>query len=413
MRLRPIILVLAAAFLAGCDAAGSKPQRAAAIGEAFVGPITVDLRDDLLPGAKVVAKVKHGERVAIVQTRRRFVKVRTASGAEGWTDARRLLTPEQMQQLDDLSARAAKLPAMGKATVYDTLNMHAEPNRFATSFYQIAPGAKVDVLAHRAVERAATAPPAVPIVKKPPAPVKALKPKREPKIPPVPKPPVPALPPNWMELSKTDLPDEPEPEPATDHKKRPLQRPKTIVDDWTLVRAQNGKTGWVLSGMLLMSIPDDVAQYSEGARITAYFDLGTVDDEGVAKHHWLWTTSSRTGVPHDFDSFRVFIWNRKKHRYETSYIERGVEGYFPVEVNGGKFTLLLRRDNGSFYTKTFAMEGYLTRWVGNAEAQAPGDPLGRTVISRGTAAPAATAGEHSRGFVDRVKAWTKRVLNRS
>ena len=410
---RVIFVSCLAAFSIGCDTS-PEVKRAAPIGEAFVGPIAVELRGELDPKAKVVGKVKHGDKVAVLQQRRRFVKVRSESGVEGWTDTRRLLTPEQMQDLNELSARAAKLPSMGKATVYDTLNMHAEPNRFGTSFYQITPGAKVDVLGHRATERPATPPPAVPIVKKPPAPVKPVKPKKEPKVPALPKPPTPALPPNWMELSKTDLPDEPEPEPSPADKRRAHAKPKVHIDDWSFVRAQNGKAGWVLSGMLLMQIPDEVAQYSEGARITSYFDLGSVDDEGQTKHHWLWTTMSHTGVQHDFDSFRVFIWNRKKHRYETSYIERGLQGYFPLQVEGPKFTVLLRRDDGSYFTKSFALEGYITRWLGNAEAQAPPDTLGTTILSRGPAGPATSpAGQQSVGFVDRVKAWTKKVLNRS
>jgi hypothetical protein len=413
MRRCLIIVSCLAALLAGCDTSPVS-KRAAAIGEAFVGPITVELRDDLAPKAKVVGKVKHGDRVEIIQQRRRFVKVRSESGIEGWTDTRRLLTPEQMHELNELSARAGKFPSMGRATVYDTLNMHAEPNRFGTSFYQITPGAKVDVLAHRATERPTTPPPAVPIVKRPAPAAKPVKPKKEPKIPPPPKPPAPALPANWMELSKTDLPDEPEPEPSPADKRRLHLKPKVHIDDWSFVRAQNGKAGWVLSAMLLMQIPDEVAQYSEGARITSYFDLGSVDDEGVTKHHWLWTTMSHTGVQHDFDSFRVFIWNRKKHRYETSYIERGLQGYFPVQVEGPKFTVLLRRDDGSYYTKSFVLEGYLTRWLGNAEAQAPADTLGTMILSRGPAAPSsAPAAQQSVGFVDRVKAWTKKVLNRS
>jgi hypothetical protein len=409
MRSFAIIVAASAFLLAGCE---DKPKAAPALGHAFVGPITVELRDDLIPTAKVVAKVKHGDRVAIVQTRRRFVRVRTEGGIEGWTDSRRLLTPEQMQELSDLSARAAKLASMGKATVYDLLNMHSEPHRYSTSFYQITPGVQVDVLAHKAVERTATAPAPVPIVKRPPPPPKRVKPKKEAKIPPVPKPPAPALPANWMELSKTDLPDEPEPEPEV--KKPAAPKAPVRMDDWTFVRAPNGKAGWVLSRMLLMSIPDEVAQYSEGARITSYFSLEQIDDEGQKKHHWLWTTASDSGVQHDFDSFRVFIWNQRRDRYETSYIERDVEGYFPVEVDGPRFTLTLRRKDGGFYRKSFSLEGHLTRWTGNADTQPPADPLDRVVLSRGPGAPPATsASQSSPGFVDRVKAWTKKVLNRS
>jgi hypothetical protein len=402
-----LTIVFAAVFLSGCE---DKPKAAPALGHAFVGPITVELRDDLAPAAKVVAKVKHGDRVTIVQTRRRFVRVRTEGGLEGWTDSRRLLTAEQMQDLNELSERAAKLASMGKATVYDLLNMHATPHRQSTSFYQITPGVQVDVLAHTAAERTATPPPPVQLVKRPPPPPKKVRPKKEPKIPPVPKPPAPALPQNWMELSKTDLPDEPEPEAEA---LKPTVKKPVRLDDWTFVRAPNGKAGWVLSRMLLMSIPDEVAQYSEGARITSYFSLEQIDDEGLAKNHWLWTTVADTGVPYDFDSFRVFIWNRRKDRYETSYIERGVEGYFPVEVDGPRFTVTLRRKDGGYYRKSFVLEGHLTRWSGNADTKAPGDPLERIVISSGPSAPSAPRADSSPGFVDRVKAWTKKVLNRS
>ena len=40
--------------------------------------------------------------------------------------------------------------------------------------------------------------------------------------------------------------------------------------------------------------------------------------------------SWKSGLPYDFDQVRVFIWNLKKHRYETSFRERNIEGYLPV-----------------------------------------------------------------------------------
>lgn len=395
-----LALTVVGAALTGCT---DDPGRAAPIGEAFIGPITVELRDELAPGAKVVAKARHGERVDIIQTRRRFVKVRTPDGKEGWTDTRKLLTPEQMDELAELGRRAAKLPAMAQATVYDTLNMHAAPDRYSTSFYQITPGVKVDVLAEKPAPRTAQPPPAPPLIKPKPKPVKKVKPRAEPKVPPIPKPPAPKVPENWLELSKSPFPDEPREEAA--EPKLPVR-----IDDWTFVRTPNGKAGWVLSRMLRMAIPDEVAQYSEGARITSYFALGTVQDElHGRKTHWLWTTTRKTGVPFQFDSFRVFIWNARRHRYETSYIERDLEGYYPIEVEGPKFSVLLRREDGGFYRKTFQLEGYLTRWLGNSEAKAP-DFASISIISRntpGSPAPAPPAAEKP-GLLDRVKKLLKR-----
>jgi len=404
--------VLAAVLMtAGCKS--DKGKKAPAIGEAFVGPITLDVRDELAPNAKVVGKAQHGDRLQILQVRRRFVKVRTPAGVEGWTDTRKLLSTGQMNDLKELANRAAKIPSMGRATVYDTLNMHAEPNRYAASFYQVTPGMPVEVLIRRVTERTPPPPPE-PIIKKPPVvkKPKEKKEKREPRFPPPPMPAPPPVPKNWMELSKTDLLDE-----ADDKKDKGEEgdEPKkpAVFEDWTLVRSKDGKAGWVLSRMLQMSIPDEVAQYSEGARITSYFALAEVDDNGEKKHHWLWTTATKGGQPQDFDSFRVFIWNLRRHRYETSYIERGVQGYYPVVVEGPKFTVLLKNSEGNFYTKTFQLDGYISRWLGNAEAKPPADPLAG-LFATAKAGPEASAPppEEPKSMKDRVKAWFKNLFHR-
>ena len=81
-----------------------------------------------------------------------------------------------------------------------------------------------------------------------------------------------------------------------------------------------------------MAIPDEVAQYAEGKRIVSYFPLGIIEDGELKKHIWLWTTTSDSKQPWDFDSFRVFVWSLRRHRYETAYIERNLQGYSPVQL---------------------------------------------------------------------------------
>jgi len=51
-----------------------------------VGPATLKLRREMDLRSAEAATVVHGERLAIVRRRRRFVKVRTEKGVEGWTD---------------------------------------------------------------------------------------------------------------------------------------------------------------------------------------------------------------------------------------------------------------------------------------------------------------------------------------
>ena len=109
------------------------------------------------------------------------------------------------------------------------------------------------------------------------------------------------------------------------------------MDDWNLVRTQDGKVGWVLTRPLNMAIPDEVAQYAEGHRITSYFALGQVRDRRRGEKQWLWTTIAKGGEPYEFDSFRVFVWSLKHHRYETAYIERNIVGHYPVQVSTSRF----------------------------------------------------------------------------
>src|SRR3954463_16108772 len=102
------------------------------------------------------------------------------------------------------------------------------------------------------------------------------------------------------------------------------------MDDWSLIRNKDGESGWGLTRRLVMAIPDEVAQYAEGRRISSYLPLGETRDGDLVKQSWLWTTSERGLEPHDFDSFRVFIWSLRRHRYETAHIERNLTGFFPV-----------------------------------------------------------------------------------
>ena len=79
------------------------PELDPAIGEAYVGPATLNLRRDLGLESAVVGTARHGERLEILQRRRRFVKVRTGRRAEGWTDERLLLSPDEVSSQRRLS----------------------------------------------------------------------------------------------------------------------------------------------------------------------------------------------------------------------------------------------------------------------------------------------------------------------
>jgi hypothetical protein len=162
-----------------------------------------------------------------------------------------------------------------------------------------------------------------------------------------------------------------------------LKKP-VVLEDWTLVRTKDNQVGWVLSHNLVMQIPDDVAQYAEGKRITSYFEIGTVQDEekGV-RHHWLWTTASSPET-YDFDAWRVFLWNRHRHRYETSYRQRDLEGYFPVHVDppdanalGHNFQVITKDDDGKFRRRSYAFDGSRVHLTGTEDYQPGGNASGK------------------------------------
>jgi SH3-like domain-containing protein len=341
-----------------------KPRPQSSIGDAYVGPSTLNLRQELAPKSNVSATVKHGEKLEILEYKHRLVKVRTAQGVEGWTDMRQLLTPQQMALLRQMADNASQYPSQGTASVYESLNMHTEPNRASPGFWQIPENGKVEVIGHKLTPRVQPASISTPSPPKPASTRRRARDKgSQSKLAPPPPPPAPKPPANWQALS---VPKAESAEAEAPKNEQPLPV-HGQMEDWSLVRTKDGKVGWVLTRPLSMAIPDEVAQYAEGHRITSYFALGSVREEGVVKNNWLWTTITKGQEPYEFDSFRVFVWSHKHHHYETAYIERNVTGHYPVEVNTSgsvpMFSIVLEGIDGGLYRKTYTFEGFRIRMV--------------------------------------------------
>ena len=193
------IVALAALAFAGCN---TQPPPLPVIGVAFVAPMQLNLRKDLAPKSPVAAAVKHGDKLDVLATRRRFIKVRTTQNVEGWTDAGQLLSQAQMDGLNSLAEQCRNLPSQGVATVYDDLNIHTEPARTAPSFEKITEKMKVDVIGYKTSPK--LAPRNVPVFEQPAQKEVAKKARESKRLPPPPMPPPPKLPENWLELSQID-----------------------------------------------------------------------------------------------------------------------------------------------------------------------------------------------------------------
>jgi hypothetical protein len=361
----PIVLAL---VLAGCSKEPPKPK-IRVIGEGFIGQHSITLREEISPRSPDAATLQFGDRVEIVERRRSFLRVRSADGGMGWLNARYLISKDQLDEIAKLSQDHSRTARLGQATVYDALNIHNIPNRQSPSFAQIPERGLADVLEYRLAPRSGYQAPN--LVEDPRKKRPARRRERAPqtdKVPPPPNPAPPAPPGDWAELSKTSTE---EPEEA---------KPPVRMDDWTLVRLEDGKVGWALSSMLVMAIPDEVAQYSEGHRIMGYWPVGEVHDGETSHKHWLWITRADRNSPYVFDGFRLFMYSVKRRRYEQAYREKKVRGFLPVEVvrPGSKkdylseFTIFSETEDGQRIRRRFAFLGYMVQKLEEERLETPG-----------------------------------------
>jgi hypothetical protein len=114
--------------------------------------------------------------------------------------------------------------------------------------------------------------------------------------------------------------------------------PPPVMEDWWLVRDSKGDTGWLLSRYMDVDAPESITRYAEGQRIVGAYILTTVNDpeaEQEDKNIPIYVTVMspyKAGLTYDFDQVRVFTWSVKKHRYETGFRDKNIEGYLPVTV---------------------------------------------------------------------------------
>jgi hypothetical protein len=350
----------------------------------YVSAPQANLRDHVATIYNRIGTVKNGERVEVLERQKRFVRVRTAGKVEGWVELRALVPRETYDQFQKLVTDSRSTIVQGHGITRVELNMHVTPGRETDTLYQLPESAKVEILRRATNERAT---PEEIAAKKAAALAKAtgeqlkLAPKKSSKPAPqaapakpaqtAPAPAAPAQPPK--QATPANEADEPKAKP---------------MDDWWLVRDQQGRVGWVLARMVDLDIPLDVVQYAEGQRIQAAFVLNTVQDsdKGPVAQYLVLLNENKDGLPYDFNQVRVFTWNLKRHRYETGYREHFIIGYFPAQVstqdfgNEGKmpvFTIRKQNTDGSISERKYRVIGNIVRQVlapGESSQQAAHSP---------------------------------------
>ena len=359
---------MAGALLSLMLAAGCKRHELSHHEYMYVSAAETSLRDRVATMYNKLGTVHNGDRVEVLEKQRRFLRVRTDSGQEGWIEERSLVPQEIYDGFQKLAQDNANIPVQAHGTTRAELNIHLTPSREAEHLYQLKDGEKVEILKRATAEKN---PPKAPAIPKPAAtnakPGSSQKPGSTPAATQPPKATPPAAPAAAPKTNAAAAKEQPPP-------------PKPIMEDWYLVRTSSGHAGWVLLRMVDLDIPLDVAQYAEGQRIVGYFVLNTVDEDGTQQPQYLVLLNEpKDGLVWDYNQIRVFTRNRAKHRYETAYRERNLEGYLPVKVGHqdfGKegdlpiFTIRKMNDDGQIVEVTYKLNGPIVKRVLSPEEEA-------------------------------------------
>ncbi len=300
----------------------------------YVSAVQATLRDQVATIYNRVGTVKNGDRVEVLEHEKRFSRVRTASGLEGWIEQRYLVSQEVYDGLQKLTRENLNDPVQAPGVLRNETNLHLSPGRETEHLYQLVAGAKVSMLKRATAEKPGTAP----------APRFEAKTSGK-------------APAGKISGGKSSGP---------------------VLEDWWLVRDAQNRVGWVLARMVDLDIPLEVAQYAEGQRFVAFFVLNKVQDpgkEGADKNvsqYLCAITEPHDGLPYDYDQIRVFTWNVRKHRYETAYREHGLNGVLPVTVTNENFdkegtlpvfVLRVKDDAGNISERKYKMNSPIVRRV--------------------------------------------------
>jgi len=291
--------------LAGC----SRLHHRAAANYVYVLSKQAYLRDRIAAVSTRTAVVTNGQRLQILQTGRHTFQVKTEKGEIGWIREIEVAPGQIAEDFDALKHAHAFDGVVATATVRDEVAMHVAPGRATDKLYLLQDGDKLKLLQRATLPKVTLA---------------VAVPKKLPATPA----PAPATAPTSPKAPAT----------STDTQAGPDANipPPPIMEDWWLVRDAQGRTGWIYSRMMDVDSPDVLTRYAENQRVVSATILTTIydpDADAADKNIPVYVVAYapyKSGLPYDFDQVRVYTWNKTKHRYETAYRERNMEGFLPL-----------------------------------------------------------------------------------
>lgn len=282
--------------------------RAKAGGDGYISDPSLTLWSSMAQVREAVATLHYGDRVQILERRGERVRVRTNPGAVGWLDAHSLMSPSLWQLSTQLLAQAQNIPVQARGRTKVSTNVRIEPGRTGARLYQFGRGARVDVLARAVADWA-----------------------------------------NYSEDSGGNRDSNP------DEQKK---------EDWFLIRGQASQetggdapakaremasppnrsdqsvpiAGWIVARFIEMDPPEPIHDYSaaSGSRVMVWLELNHPSELDGSKPALLAAFAhGPEGSDCDFTMTRVYTWNARGGRYETSFLERNLCGKLPIRTGKG------------------------------------------------------------------------------
>ncbi len=97
--------------------------------------------------------MKNGDRLQILERERRFARVRTASGTEGWIEQRALVPQSVYDGFQKLAKEEQNAPVEATGTTRNDTNIHLDPGRETEHLYQLNQASKVSILKRATAEK--------------------------------------------------------------------------------------------------------------------------------------------------------------------------------------------------------------------------------------------------------------------
>lgn len=305
------------------------------------------LHDRVAAVSSRVADVTNGQELEVLEHTHRFYKVKTQKNEIGWIEERMVIDGSTYQGFADLNDKHRNDPTISTATLRDDVYLHLTPGRNTDRFYLLAGNSKVQLLTRASVPKVAANAPLNP---KPKAPTPSANPaaaaqnqkpadaqKNAQAKPNQPNAKDSAANKPVSASSASASKDKPaEPQAATAAEAPVPEAP--VLEDWWLVRDGQGHTGWLLGNRLDVDVPDEITLLAEGQRVISAFVLNKViDPDAQTPNHevpqFLTLLSTlKSGLPYDYDQVRVFTWSLKRHRYETAFRLKPIEGFLPTKI---------------------------------------------------------------------------------